>query len=296
MTKRSLLITTFNYGGRADQSVIDYLLDLSMEAGNHPSFGHDRVFRMNFNSTPLDMLRNRAVVNAEANGVDYLMMIDSDMAPDLHLDASGKAIKHFPNAKRFFTSSIDWMLAHDEPTVVAAPYCGPPPIENCYVFRWGSKQSHCPGPQFGVHQYGRDEAALMTGIQEAAALPTGVMLIDMRVFRNWKHPRFYYEYTDERCIDKASTEDVTFSRDMLAQGFKCYCNWDAWAGHNKHKVVGKPEIVCPDDDVLPQIKKGIRMNFYKRIRETMPEVQDASVTATDSPTDRLVTFGEVINP
>ncbi len=281
MMKRSLLICTFNYGGHADQSVIDYLLDLQTESDQHPAFGKERTFRLNFNTTPLDMARNRAVVNAEANNVDYLMMIDSDMFPDLHIDPSGKPIKEVPNAKPFFTSSINWMMDNPEPTVVAAPYCGPPPVENCYVFRWGAKQSHCPPPNFRVEQYGREEAAGMTGITEVAALPTGVMLIDMRVFKNWSHPRFYYEFTDKRCIDKASTEDVTFSRDMLALGFKCYCNWDAWAGHNKTKVVGKPLIVKPDDDVLPEIKKG--MNFYKRIRETMPEMQEASVTAVDGP-------------
>jgi glycosyltransferase involved in cell wall biosynthesis len=273
MLKRSLLITTFNYGGRADQSLIDYMIDLNMETGNHPAFGFDRVYRLNFNTTPLHMARNRAVVNAEENGIDYLMMLDSDMAPDLHIDHTGKPIKEYPNAKPFFTSSINWMLDRPEPTVVAAPYCGPPPRENMYVFRWGAKQSDCPGPNFSVDQYSREEAAGITGIKEVAALPTGVILIDMRVFKNWSHPRFYYEYTDERCVEKASTEDVTFSRDTLALGYKAYCNWDAWAGHNKFKCVGKPHFVQPDDDVLPKIKEG--MNFYKRIRETMPEMNVA---------------------
>jgi hypothetical protein len=189
------------------------------------------------------------------------------------------------------------MLARPEPTVVAAPYCGPPPHENIYVFRWANKQSNCPGPQFGVAQYSREEAVGMRGIVEAAALPTGCMLLDMRIFANWRDPYFYYEFNRD-CTDKDSTEDVTFSRDLLVHGFKGYCNWDAWAGHVKTKVVGKPTLVKPDDDVLAEIKKS--MNFYARIREadpSLPQLAGPNATATDAlapdVTNRVAAFAGV---
>jgi hypothetical protein len=280
LPKRSLMIATFNYGNVACQGTIDYLIDVCFEARNHPVF-ENRVYRLpNINTTPVDMARNRAVYNAIGHGVDYLLMIDSDTVPDLYVDADGSPHPDEPNARRFLTSSIEWMLARPEPTVVAAPYCGPPPHENVYVFRWANKQSDCPGPQFGVAQYSREEAIGMSGIQEAAALPTGCMLIDMRIFKNWKPPFFYYEFNAD-CTNKDTTEDVAFSRDLLVYGFKGYCNWDSWCGHVKSKTVGKPTLVRPDDHVLAEIKKS--MNFYKRIREadaSLPQLASAPACAS----------------
>lgn len=262
--KRSLIIATFNYGGVVCQETCDYLIDVCGELRAHPAI-QERSYRLpNINTTPVDMARNIAVANARHHGADYLLMVDSDMAPDLYVGVDGAPHPEYPAARRFLTSSLDWMLARDEPTVVAAPYCGPPPHENVYVFRWGNKESHCPGPQFGVEQYGRQEAAGLTGVREAAALPTGLMLIDMRIFKTWKPPYFYYEFNAD-CTQKQTTEDVAFSRDLLAYGFKGYCNWDAWAGHVKRKVVGKPTLVKPNDDVLGEVKKA--MNFYRRIRQ-----------------------------
>ena len=267
--RKSLVVATFNYGATLCDETAQYLMDLMGELRAHPAI-EDRAYRLpNINTTPIDMGRNIAVENALAHRADYLLMIDSDMAPDLYVDVQGKPHPQHPAAKRFFASSLDWMLGRPEPTVVAAPYCGPPPHENVYVFRWGNKRSGCPGPQFGLEQYSRFEAAGLTGIQEAAALPTGLMLIDMRVFAGWTPPWFYYEF-NRSCTEKQTTEDVAFSRDLLVRGFKGYCNWDAWAGHVKRVVVGKPTFVKPDDDVLGEIKKG--MNFYRRVRqEVEPE-------------------------
>jgi hypothetical protein len=291
--KRSLVICTFNYGGTCHQGVVDYIADLLSEIHDHPVFGLDKTGRLNVNTTPVDMARNRAIVNCEEYNADYCLMIDSDMMPDLYLDINGKPKEGSPNAKKFFTSSINWMLEQDYPTIVAAPYCGPPPHENIYVFQWSNRMSDDPNPNFSVGQYNRTEAALMEGITPVAALPTGLMLIDMRVFKKWPHPRFYYEFTDQRCVEKASTEDVTFSRDALLLGNKyyggkpiCHCNWDAWAGHVKEKVVGKPSFVRPDDDVLETIKKG--MNFYARIRQVYDDVpQLHGVQAVDQVPDAI---------
>jgi hypothetical protein len=74
------------------------------------------------------------------------------------------------------------------------------------------------------------------------------MLIDMRTVRHVPHPRFYYEYTDETHTDLASTEDVAFSRDLAYAGTPLFCNWDAWAGHLKTKLVTKPQPI-PEDAV-----------------------------------------------
>jgi len=95
----------------------------------------------------------------------------------------------------------------------------------------------------------------MSGIQECAALPTGLIMYDMRCFdvtepeTDKDHPWFYYEWTDKYAANKASTEDVTMTRDLSLTGATklgynpVLCNWDAWAGHWKPKCVGKPVVM-----------------------------------------------------
>jgi len=103
--------------------------------------------------------------------------------------------------------------------------------------------------------YDRHTAVKMAGIQECAALPTGLIMYDMRVFELTEpkspedKPWFYYEWKDHFCADKASTEDVTQTRDSSLVGTQklgynpVFCNWDAWAGHWKPKCVGKPVFI-----------------------------------------------------
>jgi hypothetical protein len=103
--------------------------------------------------------------------------------------------------------------------------------------------------------YDRHTSASMMGIQECAALPTGLIMYDMRCFDltepkdDASKPWFYYEWHDKYAAEKASTEDVTQTRDLSLVGVTklgynpVHCNWDAWAGHWKPKCVGKPAIL-----------------------------------------------------
>src|SRR5262249_2426190 len=147
----------------------------------------------------------------------------------------------------FWDTTLEFMLAHNGPCVVAAPYCGPAPHENVYVFRWASFQTGHPNPDNRLEAYTREEAAGLKSIQRAAALPTGLIMIDMRAIEAIKPPYFYYEWKTQEEMQKASTEDVTFTRDLAFAGIPIYCNWGAWAGHWKMKCVGKPHIIGPDD-------------------------------------------------
>jgi hypothetical protein len=62
-------------------------------------------------------------------------------------------------------------------------------------------------------------------------------------------PWFFYEWKDKYQADKASTEDVTQTRDLSLVGTQTlgynpvFCNWDAWAGHWKPKCVSKPQVI-----------------------------------------------------
>jgi hypothetical protein len=116
-------------------------------------------------------------------------------------------------------------------------------------------QSENGNPDFQLEMYDRHTAYKMAGIQECAALPTGLIMYDMRAFELTEprsvndKPWFYYEWNNHYCSEKASTEDVTQTRDLSMAGVQklgynpLYCNWDAWAGHWKPKCVGKPQII-----------------------------------------------------
>jgi hypothetical protein len=296
--------------------------------------------------TPVTMSRNRAVVEAQQADCDYLLMIDSDMVPDLPIpgakpfwptawefmlkrrtlddslsyeadyDASSAfelinmgywmkcsgytwrnvlrpdsdvidgeyfAMGDYPDCVRSCPAhTLDdvaaisgdsriWKKWHEPrvsppalpPATIAAPYCGPPPEECVYVFHWAAPQSDDPNKPFRLEMYPREHAAIMGGIQEAAALPTGLILYDMRVFERLPAPWFDYEWTCEKRIQRASTEDVYQTRNASLLGLPQYCAWDSWAGHYKGKVVGKPSIITVD-----QVHASLRDAVLRGIEST----------------------------
>lgn len=249
-------IVTFSYGGNGGISsevpdIREWMIPLVVEASRDPRIDNIRVW--NLSDTPITMTRNRAVLQARQFGCDVLVMVDSDMKPDVHAGAEG--------AKPFFQSSFDFLVNHyaKGPCVIGAPYCGPPPVECVYVFRWQNMQSAHANPDFQLEMYDRHTAVKLAGIQECAALPTGLIMYDMRAFDLTEpkdesdKPWFYYEWKDKYAAEKSSTEDVTQTRDLSLVGTQklgynpVYCNWDSWAGHWKPKCVGKPQVIAAAD-------------------------------------------------
>ncbi len=252
--KLSLFIATFSYGGNGGLATTSPKV---CQWITHTLKGMDdrigeRVWR-DFVDTPIPMLRNAAVLAAREWGADLMLMVDSDTHPDVELAEDSEA-------KPFWDTSLDFIYDNYDkgPHVVAAPYCGPPPLENVYVFTWANMQSDHPNADFTLRQFAREEAQCRAGIEDVAALPTGLILYDMRAFdltepkENGDRPWFYYEYKDLLEAEKCSTEDVTATRDMALVGCQklgynpINVNWDAWAGHIKQKVVRKPRIVTSD--------------------------------------------------
>lgn len=207
----------------------------------------ENVYHKTINDTPITMVRNRFVKLAKEAGADILVMVDSDQSPNLHKDD--------PWFKPFWDTSFNFLYSHYErgPVAICAPYCGPPPFENVYVFQWGAKK-HDIGDemQVSLDQYTREEASQMAGIQPIAAAPTGLIMYDMRCFDLIQHPYFKYEWTDETASQKASTEDVQNTRDISMCGQEIlgynplFCNWDSWIGHWKPWNVGKPMKISVD--------------------------------------------------
>lgn len=251
----SILFARFPYGRREDPDVTDWLLRTHKTIMARESKWD--VYHARFDDTPITMTRNAAVEHAKNLGVDLLCMVDSDMAPDCHLGD--------PAARPFWDSSVDFLLKHEGPCVVAAPYCGPPPHSNVYVFRWANGLNAASGPDMRLEQFTRYETGSLAGIQPAAALATGLILIDMRAVARLKPPYFYYEWADATESKKASTEDVTFTRDLSLSGVPLYVNWDAWAGHWKPMRMDRPQNITADA-VAAKLREALLRNEDSRDR------------------------------
>lgn len=232
MARHSILIARFPYGGFEYHKCTDWLVKTVIEMKSDPRI--DDIHHVALNDTPITMTRNKACRLAQLKGVDFILMIDNDMVPD------------YQYTQPFWGSSFDFMLAQPRPCMIAAPYCGPPPVENVYIFRWRTNQSHHNNPDYSLAQYTREEAAQMAGIEEVAALPTGLLLMHTAVLGYIPTPWFDYNYTDEYELEKDTTEDVYFTRNCSLSGIPVYCNWDSWAGHVKPKIVPKPTILTAD--------------------------------------------------
>lgn len=227
-----------------------------------------------YNDTPITMTRNAACLDARRLGYDLLLMIDSDQSPCRHEGESWY--------KPFWDEAFNFIYEnyHKGPRLIFAPYCGGQ--ENVFVFKWeDGSSSKFHDPSFSLEPYDRQEAALMSGIHPAAAGPTGMILIDLRLLdliepsglprrevlervqtgqmsveeALWalREGFFYYEWENSYAAKKASTEDVTFTRDIALAGVHAlgynpvFCAWDSWIGHYKPVNVGKPQRFASED-------------------------------------------------
>lgn len=251
------------YGGNggiamSHPSIGDWFARTMMTMKSDPRVGE--IHSEALGDTPITMVRNRFIQHARAKGCDVLVMVDSDQHPDLLLGQDKLA-------KPFWDSSFDFLYQNYDkgPHVIGAPYCGPPPDEIPYIFRFANNESDCPGDGFKIVMYTREEAAIRSGIEPCAALPTGLIMMDMRAFDLIRPPYFRYEWTDEYEQDKASTEDVACTRDIGLCGQEklgyspIHVNWDAWAGHYKPKCVGKPKPITVSE-INESYKAAVRRN------------------------------------
>lgn len=264
--KLDVAFVSFGYGGNGGikaqhPDVSRWLITTIQQAKADPRVGE--TYYWDAADTPITMCRNRAVCDARKVGADVLIMVDSDQSPDMYL---GKD----PYAEPFFQVAFDAIYDHYDrgPLVIGAPYVGPPHDEIVYVFHWTQLESDTPNDRMRIEAYSRDEALKMAGIQEAAALPTGLIMCDMRAFELTEpkdkddKPWFYYEYTDKFEQQKASTEDVTATRDISIVGQVTLgynpirCAWSSWIGHWKPKCCGKP-VQCTVETVGEKFRHAV---------------------------------------
>jgi hypothetical protein len=267
MKKFKVAICRFPGTGWERHECVDFLVRTMRQIDKDERI--ESIFPIRLSTTPITMARNKAIVDAKAAKCDYALMVDDDMAPDAYWP---KAPMFWPTAWDFMMKrradeeaavykDASWFYAPQDtdpgppnnifypgfsPATVCAPYCGPPPAELVYVFHWAGQESNNPNPDWKLQMIPREMAAIMAGTQEAAALPTGLILYDMRVFDVLPPPWFRYEYRDQTESEKVTTEDVYQTRNASMLGMPQYCAWDCWSAHVKEKLVGKPQIVTRD--------------------------------------------------
>lgn len=246
--KVRIAFARFTYGDWEHPDVSDWVINAAMKAYMHPRV--DSVAFWRRSDTPITMVRNDCLKRLREAGVDYVFMIDNDMKPDL------------PGEKPFFDNAFDFALNHQGPLIIGAPYCGQPPRESVHVARWEDHQNDADDYDFVIAGIPRREAVDKKGMERVAAMGTGLMLVDLKALDALGPPWFYYEYTDGWQTDKASTEDIVFTRNASLCGVPVYCAWDSWAGHWKPKLVTKPKPF-PIDHFSEQLQQALLRKYGK---------------------------------
>jgi hypothetical protein len=266
--------------------VMKWWLPLREKLLADPRIGEVRHFI--HGDTPITMTRNLAVQKAMEGGYDLLMMVDSDMQPDCELSRD-------PQAKPFWDSSFEFVyerMTKGLPTVIFGPYCGGGFHQNVFVFHWNELSNGSGGGtseldaqrMLSIEPYSRQHAAEKKGIEAVAAGPTGLILYTIDAFKHQSsearekgNPFFYYEWKDRAATEKASTEDVTNTRDLAIGAVEngigdiLFCNWDAWAAHIKREHVGKPvpirtthavaKVIAANEPHRERSREAIRKNL-----------------------------------
>jgi hypothetical protein len=148
-----------------------------------------------YSDTPITMTRNRAVEDAKAGRLRFPVDARQRQRAGRLLESGrsqlGRREAVLGNVVRLRLSPAD---LHGIPTVIVAPYCGPPPHpiakpgwidggEVPYLFEWSNNESDNPHAHQKLSMLTRNEAARLSGIHPIAAAPTGVSLWALKVFR-----------------------------------------------------------------------------------------------------------------
>jgi hypothetical protein len=271
--KVTILIARLSYNGYERVEIGNWLVQTAIALHEHPRVSN--CFHKIVTGYPTPRVRNEVLEICRTKRIDFALMIDDDVVPDVHSPTSAVGYDHLPKMGdqiNFMPAALDFALEHPGPCVIGAPYCAGPPDERVLVSRFREKASddpnvHCGGLQ--LEGFTRDEAAVKTGLEMVSALPTGLMLIDTRTLNVLGAPWFDYEYKDPQQTQLASTEDTVFSRNALYLGIPQYCAWQSWAAHVKTKVVGRPRKY-PIFAVPPAVRQAVRDEIEHEMRTARP--------------------------
>ncbi len=272
--KVNILIARLSYSGYERVEIANWLVQTALELDKHPRVAN--VLHKIVTGYPTPRVRNQILKICRERRLDFAVMIDDDMVPDVHSAGRACGYEYMPAMQdqcNFFPAALDFALEHPGPCVIAAPYCAGPPEERVLVSRFREKESDNPNGAAGggveLTCFSREEAAEKSGIEMVSSLPTGLVMIDMRCLDILGPPWFSYEFQDHHETELASTEDTVFSRNLLYLDVPQYCAWQSWAAHLKVKAVGRPRKY-PAAAVPAQVRQAIRDDFERETRRGRP--------------------------
>ncbi len=194
------LLSTYERGGWIHPDLCKFLADLSLLPGYAT-----RVISLH-NFQPAAAARNKFCQQTKDAEVDWLMMIDNDMAPAMNL--------------------LDTVKNAPEDADVMVPV----------FYMWdgvNAKLKLCWGMELDNkknYAVGNEERFKMTpGLHELTKCGTGAVFIRPRILHKLPYPYFTYLYNVDAGMD--GTEDIQFCNRVMAAGGKIYGNADITVGH-----------------------------------------------------------------
>lgn len=187
--------------------------------------------------------RNELVQMAIDNKMDYLCFVDGDMDPDFRLwNDNAPDDKQYACARKwakpFLPSSLNFMMT-ERCGIVGAPAVSGPPANKLNVFL-PRDTGDTPVSRMSHDEF-RNTPPSFSAVY---AIGTGLMLIDMDVFKAIKEPWFedFWDHENKQRTPRLS-QDCAFCAKCSDIGIPIYANFYAPAGHIKHQRQEPPEPV-----------------------------------------------------
>lgn len=177
--------------------------------------------------------RNSIARDAICKGYDYILFVDPDMRPDVHLKDS-----RYPQALGFIHSSMQH-IRENPFCVIAAPALSERPEMKVNVFVYDEASVKKFRRMDHTEAYERHQSPR---IEQVHAIGTGLMLIDTVIFARLQHPYFDDIYTDDTKTDLAMSQDIYFTSACTAAGIPVFANFYSWAGHCKSDVLSADDL------------------------------------------------------
>lgn len=224
---------TCSYGTEHHQ-VGTWMLETGMSLGRHPRI--DKVWAHVDTRYRIHNSRNWCARWALEKGVDYLCFIDGDMHADFRLFNQLLPEEAQPDARRwarpFLQSSLEFMWQSDA-GVVAAPAVSGPPDNKINVFVADESDMSMARLK---HEELRNQSPCFMRV---CAIGTGLMLIDMDVFRKLPEP-WFEDLEDDKKYEVIHSQDCHFCVKCNQIEIPVYANLFAPARHIKFQGQDPP--------------------------------------------------------
>lgn len=227
--------------GLEHPEVTDWLFQMAATLANDPRCAGTRI--AHHTEHRIHCGRNFLTTVAVENGFDYMCFVDGDMHPDFRLWQEGVPDDRQLStarkwAKPFLKSSLDFMMT-ERCGVVAAPAVSGPPANklNVFVLR---EQGDTPVTRMTHDEYRNTPPSM----KQVYAIGTGLMLVDVNVFRAMKQPWFSDAYDEaNKQLEVRLSQDCNFCSQCNNLGFPVYANMYSPAGHIKYQRQEPPEPI-----------------------------------------------------